>query len=329
MASNLDEIENLEFCERVEKEEPDNLERYFLESNQWDQVFDGNTDVVYGPKKAVNNASYTVFNKKDGKLFDRGDLLSSAEKEKVSSVEAQVACNTILMSEKFAHAPRMCRLLQYLVESAIAGNTRNTSEYAIGIAVFDRDALKYCTTEDPAVRVQVGRLREKLKDFYATVDSNIEISIPLGSYMPVFRRLADTNKVPGHSLVLRQLKCISACNNGESFALGLQEELLHQLYKSFEGLSILHTFHVDSHLNGANDSQRAADINAKHLLEGCIRIDPIRIRVSVRLLEAGLGRVNWSEQFDRENIYDITLQEELALSICNSLKRFMIKNKYY
>lgn len=57
----------------------------------------------------------------------------------------------------------MSRLLAYLVERAITDCARDTSEYAIGIGVFDRDPLHYSPGEDPVVRVQVGRLRTKLK----------------------------------------------------------------------------------------------------------------------------------------------------------------------
>jgi TolB-like protein len=221
----------------------------------------------------------------------------------------------------------MSRLLQFLVDNAIAGDTRNTSEYAIGIAVFDRDASTYYTTEDPSVRVQVGRLREKLKNYYASVASAIEIFIPLGSYMPAFKRVigADTNS--GHKLIFRRIKCISENSNGESFAQGLQEELLHQLFKSFDGIDIVHQFHAASDEHHRSGSRRASDTGTGYLLEACARIDSKRIRTSVRLLDAKHGRINWSEQFDRKNHHDITLQEELAFSICMALKQFIFNHQ--
>lgn len=220
----------------------------------------------------------------------------------------------------------MCRLLHFLVECAISGNTRNTSEYAIGIEVFDRNASTYSTTEDPAVRVQVGRLREKLKDYYSAVASEIEISIPLGSYMPIFRRSSNTNGRSDGVLIFRQIRSISECPKGQPFAYGLHEELLHQLYKSFNRITVIQQFQDGADDKNLNESKKASYIGAKHLLEGFVRIDSQRIRASIRLLDLEHNQISWSKQFDRDIGYDISLQEELALSICLELKQFLVRN---
>ncbi|MEI8603568.1 hypothetical protein P4S55_24455 [Shewanella sp. PP-Sp27a-2] len=234
----------------------------------------------------------------------------------ISPAESMAACQTVLASDKFIHAPRMCRLLHFLVESAICGNSRNTSEYAIGIEVFDRNAATYSTTEDPAVRVQVGRLREKLKDYYAAVPSEIEISIPLGSYMPIFRRSSDANIYPDDTLLFRPIRAISECTKGQCFALGLHEELLHQLFLAFNSITLIQHSEDDFKVRHSNESKKAVNTAAKHLFEGFVRIDSQRVRTSVHLLDLEHSQIRWSKQFDRNNCYDISLQEELAFSIC-------------
>jgi TolB-like protein len=241
----------------------------------------------------------------------------------VSAEEARAACKKILASAQFTHAPRMSRLLQFLVENAIVGDTRNTSEYAIGIAVFDRDASTYYTTEDPSVRVQVGRLREKLKNYYASVACAIQIFIPLGSYMPTFERVIKAEPASGHTLVFHRIKCISENCNGEAFTQGLQEELLHQLFKSFDGVDIVHQFHGTADEKHSSNLRPAFVVGTEYLLDACTRIDSKLARTSVRLLDAKHRRVKWSEQFDSKNYHDITLQEELAYSICKALKQFI------
>ncbi len=245
----------------------------------------------------------------------------------ISSAESLAACKTVLASGRFVHAPRMCRLLHFLVDSAISGNTRNTSEYAIGIEVFDRNASTYSTTEDPAVRVQVGRLREKLKDYYSAVPSEVEISIPLGSYMPIFRRSSDANVRPDGTLIFRPIRSISECPKGHSFALGLHEELLYQLYLAFNRITLIQQSQDGTNDNNGNESKKVSTAGAKHLLEGFVRIDSQRIRTSVRLLDIELHQISWSKQFDRNNCYDISMQEELAFSICQKLKQFMVENE--
>lgn len=79
MSKKLDVLKSIEIGERVAEEESDQLERYFVETDQWNQMFDGRIDVVYGPKGSGKSALYTLLNKKDGELFDRGVLLSPAE----------------------------------------------------------------------------------------------------------------------------------------------------------------------------------------------------------------------------------------------------------
>lgn len=250
--------------------------------------------------------------------------------DSVSAIEAQAACRDILASEKFARAPRMCRLLQFLVDNAISGNSNNTSEHAIGVAVLDRDEQTYCTIEDPSVRVQVGRLREKLKSYHAAVAPDIEISIPPRSYTPVFRRLGYVNTGGANCQIsFRQIKCISECGNGESLALGLQEEILHQLFKIFDGVKLIHQRSGVSNAEDISHARRISDNGAGLVLEASVRVDEQRIRISTHLLDAKYGNVKWSEQFDSHNSFDISLQEELAFTICDYLKQFMIKNRLY
>lgn len=244
----------------------------------------------------------------------------------ISETESLAACKTVLASDKFVNAPRMSRLLRFLVDSAISGNTRNTSEYAIGIEVFDRNASTYSTTEDPAVRVQVGRLREKLKDYYSSVASEIEISIPLGSYMPIFLRNLEPNLNTVQTLIFRPIRSISELHGSQPFAQGLHEEILHQLFSVLNRFTIIQQLPTGDE-NYSNESNSRHKKLAKHLLEGFVRFDSQRIRTSIRLFDLEHNQLCWSKQYDRRNCYDISDQEELAFTICQELKKFMIQNE--
>ncbi|MGZ5557638.1 MAG: hypothetical protein ACXWFD_05130 [Methylobacter sp.] len=258
-------------------------------------------------------------------------ILTTMKNEKndvvIPAVEVQAALEAILASSVFVNAPRMCRLLRFLVEKAISGAVRDTSEYAIGIEVFDRDPSAYSVSEDPVVRVQVGRLREKLKAYYATVGagSSIEISIPVGSYMPVIRTVSavDIDFKQGCMLVIYPFKCISYHGDSMHFTQGLNEELMHQLFKAFGKIIVPHSFfshgEADSEVRA---SKNFADAGANHRLEGSVQIDAESIRASIRVVDVSVGCIAWSEQFNRDAFFAIKLQEELASSICVSLKNF-------
>jgi TolB-like protein len=247
----------------------------------------------------------------------------------IPAAEVQAACQLILASDLFKNSPRMSRLLHFLVEKAISGAVLDTRESAIGIAVFDRNAPVYSTSEDPIVRVQVGRLRGKLKAYYSTLgaDSDIEISIPTGGYMPVIRRTNNVNKSFKHAptFSIHPFKCISHQGNGEHFTQGVYVELSHQLFKTFGELVMAHSYYMPNSKDAEGSvKSNAPSTAANHQLEGSIQIDTELIRASIRLIDASTGRIVWSERFNRNVSFIIAHQEELASSICNALKRFLL-----
>src|SRR5262245_49469931 len=95
----------------------------------------------------------------------------------------------ILESSGFAGSARLRRFLTYVVEQQLAGEGARLKEYAIGVEVFDRKE-PYDPRLDSIVRVEAGRLRSKLNEYYATQGTadEIRISLPRGSYVPVFER---------------------------------------------------------------------------------------------------------------------------------------------
>ena len=93
--------------------------------------------------------------------------------------------DAILASPVLGGAERRGRLLKYLVEKALAGEP--VKEYGIGVDVFEKP-VDYDPRLDPSVRVEIGRLRARLKDYYSLAGpgAQIRIEIPKGSYVPVF-----------------------------------------------------------------------------------------------------------------------------------------------
>jgi TolB-like protein len=93
----------------------------------------------------------------------------------------------VLGSAAFANAGRHSRLLRYVVERTLAGEGDQLKEYVLGTEVFDRQD-SYDPRLDSIVRVEARRLRTRLEDYYRHAGANdlVVISIPRGSYAPVF-----------------------------------------------------------------------------------------------------------------------------------------------
>ena len=93
----------------------------------------------------------------------------------------------VIASPVLASAPRRAQLLRYLCTRALAGDGEQVNEYAIGVDVFEKPP-SFDPRIDSIVRTEMGRLRQKLKEYYASVPpgSTIRIELPLRSYIPAF-----------------------------------------------------------------------------------------------------------------------------------------------
>ncbi len=95
----------------------------------------------------------------------------------------------VLRSPHFSHAPRLSHFLQHIVTEVIAGRADQIKEYALAADVFARGS-DYDSSTDAIVRVEAGRLRQKLRAYYDGEGraATILIDLPKGSYVPVFRQ---------------------------------------------------------------------------------------------------------------------------------------------
>jgi hypothetical protein len=86
-------------------------------------------------------------------------------------------------SHSLRGAESLCKLLRYLAEHSLAHPPTHVKEYQIATEVFGRSA-HFDPQADSTVRVQAGRLRTKLAEYYAMegVDDPIVVKLPKGSY---------------------------------------------------------------------------------------------------------------------------------------------------
>ena len=111
----------------------------------------------------------------------------------IPAAEITAEVDRILASKGFANAGRLSRLLRYVVEKTLAGEADQLKEYVVGVEVFDRDE-KYDPRLDSIVRVEAGRLRSRLDEYYngEGAASPIRISLPRGGYVAQFEPRVDT-----------------------------------------------------------------------------------------------------------------------------------------
>lgn len=93
----------------------------------------------------------------------------------------------LLASETFGRSERARKLIRYLVEREQAGEAERLKGFSIAMDVFGKDA-DFDSSTDAVVRVQAGRLRELLSQYFATEGASdpVRIVIPRGTYVPAY-----------------------------------------------------------------------------------------------------------------------------------------------
>jgi tetratricopeptide (TPR) repeat protein len=96
--------------------------------------------------------------------------------------------NSICGSAGFRRSPRLQRFLRYVVQQAVLAPEQPLKETQIALEVFDR-RQDFNPQIDPIVRVEAGRLRLRLTEYYAGPGQNDAILIEMGKggYLPTFR----------------------------------------------------------------------------------------------------------------------------------------------
>lgn len=99
------------------------------------------------------------------------------------------ALRKVLRSQTFSRAEKAQRFLKFVAELTFRGEASAIHEHLIAMEVFERGD-DYSSGEDSVVRRQAHALRRKLKDYYEGEgrSDEIQIELPLGSYVPVFSR---------------------------------------------------------------------------------------------------------------------------------------------
>lgn len=85
---------------------------------------------------------------------------------------------------------RLGMLLEFLGRQYFAGDSDRLDEFTIATEVFGRSKLAFDASQDAIARVEMHRLRKRLKEFYESAgrDHAVQISIPHGSYAPSFTK---------------------------------------------------------------------------------------------------------------------------------------------
>ena len=105
------------------------------------------------------------------------------------------------------------------------------------------------------------------------------------------------------------------------FADGLTEEILNSLARTPDLHVAARTSTMQIH--GGDVREIGRRLNVAHILEGSVRRDGDRLRVTAQLIRASDGFHVWSQNYDRPVSDAVSIQEDIALAIAHAMKTVM------
>jgi TolB-like protein len=124
-------------------------------------------------------------------------VLSAQADDPVGDGEIRLALERMAASEAFRGSPQLIAFLRYVVEATLGGQADRIKGYTIATEALGR-TVDFDPQADPIVRVEATRLRRALNRYHASASGadDVRIDLPLGSYVPVFRRAAANVVLP-------------------------------------------------------------------------------------------------------------------------------------
>lgn len=98
------------------------------------------------------------------------------------------AVNRFLASGEFSRSPNLEKIFRYLTEQYFAGRSAEIKEFTLATEALGR-GVDFDPKRDSIVRVEMHRLRRRLRDYYARVGASepVHVFLPEKSYTPEFQ----------------------------------------------------------------------------------------------------------------------------------------------
>lgn len=229
----------------------------------------------------------------------------------------------ILRGATFLRSKRLGRFLSFTVEQYLEGRQNSLKEYLVGVEVFNK-LESFDPRIDSIVRVEARRLRSKLDRYYQTEgrDDETIIQFRKGSYVPIVMHRDDvvrtsqataTDGRPSkRGIAVTRFSNLTAETAHDCFCAGLTDDLINALTKVDE----IRVFAR----SGGPDGQRP-----EYALEGSVRKQGDRLRVSVQLVDVPKNFYVWSETYEREVSDVFAVQDEITRSITAALRKRLVE----
>jgi len=242
----------------------------------------------------------------------------------------------ILKSAEFRATDKQRKFLSFVVDESLEDRASQLKGYTIAVDVYERTE-KFDPQADPIVRLEAGRLRRALENYYLKAGKNdpIRIEIPKGRYVPTFHIAQtgraeaelpglegkDGNQLSGPSIAVMPLLNLTNDNEQDFFADGLTEEITNELAR-YQDLQVIGAYSAMQFRGGKADPRGIGKkLGVRFLLSGSFRRDSKTIKVSIQLIDTSTGVQIWGGNYknDLNTAELIVLQETMAHRVVGAI----------
>ena len=246
----------------------------------------------------------------------------------VAAVQNELA--RVLSSQTFRRAGRMRGLLDYVVKETLDGIA--ITEAKAAFAVFGKNG-DFDARIDPEVRIQYGRLRRKLAEYYASEgkDDAVMIDLPARQYGPVFLNNKSESDASSDEPVasqadhnLQSIAVLPFANltndpSQDVFCYGLTEEIISSLAAA-PTVNVVASNSAFQFKDKPVDIREAGEeLGVQMILEGSVRMENEKTRIMARLARVEDGIAIWSDSFDAKVDGALSTQQGVARKIVASM----------
>jgi len=251
----------------------------------------------------------------------------------------------IVRSKTFQRAKRLKSLLEYVVSRALQGEKSGQSRTARDLFGKSED---FDPSIDPVIRVQFGRLRRALTNYYADEGHHdpVVIQIPNRRYTPAFQDSSQAgdegrasaqngsassfgvhaNEDSGnvrHSdrplIAVLPFANLTSDPSQDAFCYGLTEEIAHGL-ASVTSVDVVASSSAFQFRDEPVDVREAGrQLGVPLILEGSVRMEEGHTRVIAQLARSQDGVAVWSDSFDDDMNGSLNTQRNIAQKVMENL----------
>ena len=169
----IDLLKSIDFGESVAELEAERLGNYFIETHYWQQIRNGNVDIIYGPKGSGKSAIYSLINNYEADFFQNKIILKFAENPRGATAFSDLQTAPPASERSFIFLWKLY-LLSLIGEHFEAYGCQTKSGHEVVSALKSSGFI----LETNTLKVFLGRASDYIKKYFIpkSIEPNISFS---------------------------------------------------------------------------------------------------------------------------------------------------------